>query len=138
MAAAAQSLLAAAVDENGLVNFGGRDRSVYSIIILNNGIAFAIQAVIFLVLGSFADFGKWRPNVLIVATTIYIVIGFAFLGIHTMDQWVADSGSQSWASSSSTSCLASTSPPFPAWRVIPLKSVPRSKSASPTNLLQGL
>ena len=37
-----------------LDNTGPRDRTVNSIVLLSNGIAFAIQIVVFLILGSFA------------------------------------------------------------------------------------
>ena len=42
-------LLFAAFDDTG-----PRDRTVNSIVLLSNGIAFAIQIVVFLILGSFA------------------------------------------------------------------------------------
>lgn len=34
-----------------------------------------------------ADFGTWRPNILIVLTVIAIAIGFSWLGVHSADQW---------------------------------------------------
>jgi hypothetical protein len=40
-------------------------RSIESIVLLCNGISFAVKVLVFLVLGSFADFGTWRPNILI-------------------------------------------------------------------------
>jgi MFS-type transporter involved in bile tolerance (Atg22 family) len=43
--------------------------------------------VIFLVIGSFADFGNWRPNILIVLSVIAYALGFAWLGVHTADKW---------------------------------------------------
>lgn len=67
--------------------FAGQDRSINSIVLLCNGISFAIQIVVFLVIGSFADFGHWRPNILIALSIIAYAIGFAWLGVHTQDQW---------------------------------------------------
>lgn len=46
-----------------------------------------IQIVLFLVIGSFADFGHWRPNILIVSSIIAFGIGFAWLGVHNVDHW---------------------------------------------------
>lgn len=43
--------------------------------------------VIFLILGSFADWGTWRPNILIVLSIIAFGIGFGWLGVHTPDDW---------------------------------------------------
>ena len=43
--------------------------------------------VIFLVIGSFADFGTWRPNILITLSIIAYAIGFGWLGVHTADKW---------------------------------------------------
>ena len=49
--------------------------------------SFAIQIVVFLVIGSFADFGNWRPNILIVLSIVAYAIGFGWLGVHTSDKW---------------------------------------------------
>jgi MFS-type transporter involved in bile tolerance (Atg22 family) len=43
--------------------------------------------VVFLVIGSFADFGYWRPNILIGLSIIAYAIGFGWLGVHTSDKW---------------------------------------------------
>ena len=84
-----------------------RDRTVSSIVLLANSIAFAIQIVVFLVLGSFAgvyerilcpnrlihvDFGTWRSNILIITSLMGIAIGFGWLGIHTPDRWEVATG----------------------------------------------
>lgn len=67
--------------------FAGSDRTVESIVLLCNGLSFAIQAVLFLVIGSFADYGKNRPYILIVSTVIAIAISFAWLGVKQPEQW---------------------------------------------------
>lgn len=41
----------------------------------------------FLVIGSFADFGTWRPNILIALSLVAYGIGFGWLGVHTSDKW---------------------------------------------------
>lgn len=43
--------------------------------------------MVFLVIGSFADFGNWRPNILIALSIIAYAIGLAWLGVHTEDKW---------------------------------------------------
>ncbi|KAG8982054.1 hypothetical protein FRC05_000196 [Tulasnella sp. 425] len=84
-----QNLLSQAAGENGTLPFAGKVRTVNSIVLLSNGIAFAIQTAMFLLLGSCADFGTWRPNVLIVMTMIGVAAGFSWLGISTPDKWEA-------------------------------------------------
>ncbi|RYP33060.1 hypothetical protein DL767_004910 [Monosporascus sp. MG133] len=87
-----QSLLSQAAREGNLLHFAGRDRSVESAVLLTNGIAFAIQIVFFLTVGSFADFGRWRPYILIVVSVIAYAVGFAWLGVRDADKWHASVG----------------------------------------------
>lgn len=82
-----QNLLYQAAGDQGTLPFAGRQRSINSIVLLSNGISFAIQVVVFLVIGSFADFGTWRPNILIVLSVIAYAIGFGWLGVHTQERW---------------------------------------------------
>ena len=82
-----QNLLSQAAGDAGVLRFAGSLRTIDSIVLLSNGISFSIQAVLFLVIGSYADFGTWRPYILIVATAIAIAVGFAWLGIHTFERW---------------------------------------------------
>jgi MFS-type transporter involved in bile tolerance (Atg22 family) len=82
-----QNLLYQAAGDQGTLLFAGRQRSINSIVLLSNGISFAIQIVVFLVIGSFADFGTWRPNILIVLSVIAYAIGFGWLGVHTQEKW---------------------------------------------------
>ena len=49
--------------------------------------SFSLQIVVFLILGSFADFGNWRSSILIVQSLIGIAVGFAWLGVYTPEQW---------------------------------------------------
>ncbi|KAF2479339.1 autophagy-related protein 22-like protein [Neohortaea acidophila] len=57
-----------------------------------NGIIFAVQVVILLVIGPYADYGRWRPWILIVWTIIAIAASFAFLGFSKPSQWNLVSG----------------------------------------------
>lgn len=70
-----------------LPSFPRSNRTINSVVLLCNGISFAIQIVIFLILGSYADFGTFRPNILIVLSLVAWGIGFGWLGVHTPDQW---------------------------------------------------
>lgn len=42
------------VIDSEVLHFAGRDRTINSIVLLSNGISFAIQIVVFLVIGSYA------------------------------------------------------------------------------------
>ncbi|KAK3712933.1 hypothetical protein LTR37_008818 [Vermiconidia calcicola] len=72
---------------NDSLYFAGANRTINSIILLCNGISFAIQIVVFLILGSYADFGSFRPTILIVLSIIAWGLGFGWLGVHTVDNW---------------------------------------------------
>ncbi|KAL4783654.1 autophagy-related protein 22-like protein [Aspergillus varians] len=82
-----QNLLAQAADTDGHLMFFGKLRTVESIVLLSNGVSFAIQVVVFLIIGSFADFGTWRPNILIGLSIIAYGIGFGWLGVHDPEKW---------------------------------------------------
>lgn len=82
-----QNLLSQAASSQGSLHFAGKTRSVNSIVLLCNGVSFAIQIVVFLTIGSFADFGTWRPNILIVLSIIAYAVGFGWLGVHAADKW---------------------------------------------------
>ncbi|GKZ24513.1 hypothetical protein AbraIFM66951_006091 [Aspergillus brasiliensis] len=84
---ACQNLLSQAAGDQGTLYFAGKQRSIDSIVLLSNGISFAIQVVVFLIIGSFADFGNWRPNILIVLSVVAYAIGFGWLGVHEADKW---------------------------------------------------
>lgn len=70
----------------------GADRTINSIVLLSNGISFAIQVVLFLILGAYADFGTLRSKILIGLSVIAYAIGFGWLGVHTPDKWQIGTG----------------------------------------------
>lgn len=74
------------------LRFAGSDRTVNSIVLLLNGISFAVQAFIFLTVGSAADFGRGRPWILIVSTVISVAVGFGWLGVTHQEQWMTAAG----------------------------------------------
>ncbi|KAI1328102.1 autophagy-related protein 22-like protein [Xylariaceae sp. FL0255] len=84
----AQNLLSqAAPADTGLLPFAGAERNVNSIILLANGISFAIQAVLFIIIGSYADFGTARRWILLFWSILAYAIGFAWLGVHDPSKW---------------------------------------------------
>ncbi|KAI2642012.1 autophagy-related protein 22-like protein [Xylaria nigripes] len=88
-----QNLLSqAAPADTGLLRFAGRDRNVNSIVLLTNGISFALQAALFIIIGSYADFGSGRRWVLVFWSIISFGIGFAWLGVHEPAKWEAGVG----------------------------------------------
>jgi Vacuole effluxer Atg22 like len=56
--------------------FAGKPQSINAIVLNASGIATTIQSVLLLSLGSLADYGKWRPLILIVWTVISWGVGF--------------------------------------------------------------
>lgn len=88
-----QNLLSqAAPGDTGLLRFAGRDRNVNSIVLLTNGVSFALQAALFVVIGSYADFGSGRRWVLVVWSLVSFGVGFAWLGVHVPERWQAGVG----------------------------------------------
>ncbi|QRV89669.1 autophagy-related protein 22 [Ceratobasidium sp. AG-Ba] len=69
--------------------FMGKVRDISSIVLITNGIAFAIQAVLFLIIGAWADYGSWRPNITIAFTILAVAVSFAWLGVMDPSKWEA-------------------------------------------------
>ncbi|TCD63208.1 hypothetical protein EIP91_005847 [Steccherinum ochraceum] len=67
----------------------GHVRDVNSIVLLTNGISFALQAIVLLLIGAWADYGTWRPNITIFFTILAVAVSFAWLGVDHPDQWRA-------------------------------------------------
>jgi len=67
----------------------GRVRDVNSIVLLTNGISFALQAVVLLMFGAWADYGRWRPNITIFFTILAVAVSFAWLGVEDPSKWQA-------------------------------------------------
>ncbi|KAG6058234.1 hypothetical protein E4U32_004709 [Claviceps aff. humidiphila group G2b] len=82
-----QNLLAQAAGDSKLLDFAGRQRDVNSIVLLCNGVSFAIQAVLFLIIGAYADFGTGRRWVLLIWSLVAYGVGFGWIGVHEADQW---------------------------------------------------
>ncbi|KAF8141086.1 autophagy-related protein 22-like protein [Mycena galopus ATCC 62051] len=74
--------------DNGCVlPYLGRVRDINSIVLMTNGISFAIQAALLLLIGAWADYGTSRPNITIFFTILAVGVSFAWLGVEDPDQW---------------------------------------------------
>ncbi|KAI9568217.1 autophagy-related protein 22-like protein [Boletus coccyginus] len=67
----------------------GQIRDINAIVLLTNGISFAIQAVLLLVVGAWADYSQWRPNITIIFTLVAVAVSFAWLGVDDPSKWQA-------------------------------------------------
>lgn len=82
-----QNLMYEAAGDSEILYFFGRNRTINSIVLLCNGISFAIQVVLFLLLGALADYGRWRPWILVFWSIVAFGLGYGWLGVHTADKW---------------------------------------------------
>ncbi|KAI1874172.1 uncharacterized protein JN550_002751 [Neoarthrinium moseri] len=88
-----QNLLSqAAPTDTGVLPFAGRERDVNSIVLLANGISFAIQAVLFLIIGAYADFGTGRRWILLIWSVVAYGVGFAWLAVYDASKWQIATG----------------------------------------------
>ncbi|KAG1905418.1 uncharacterized protein F5891DRAFT_1009254 [Suillus fuscotomentosus] len=55
----------------------GKMRNINSIVLLTNGISFAIQAVLLLMIEAWADYGTQRPNI-----TVVVMLNLAVAVVH--------------------------------------------------------
>ncbi|EIM91364.1 MFS general substrate transporter [Stereum hirsutum FP-91666 SS1] len=76
-------------DGDCVLPYLGKTRDVNSVVLLTNGISFAIQAVLLLSIGAWADYGRWRPNITIFFTFIAVGVSFAWLGVEEATKWRA-------------------------------------------------
>lgn len=72
--------------------FAGKERTVESIVLLSNGISFAIQAALLIAIGSTADYGNGRPLILILSTILSVGVSLGWLGVTKPDQWEIATG----------------------------------------------
>lgn len=90
---ALQSLLdRATAASGGALDFAGRRRDVNSIVLLANGVSFALQACLMLAIGAYADFGTGRRWVLLLWSVVAYGVGFGWLGVHEPERWRAAVG----------------------------------------------
>ncbi|OAA38895.1 Major facilitator superfamily domain, general substrate transporter [Metarhizium rileyi] len=86
-----QNLLSQAAVDSKLY-FAGRERDVNSIVLLCNGISFAIQIVLFLLIGGYADFGTGRKWILLTWSLIAYAVGYGWIAVHGAERWKAGVG----------------------------------------------
>ncbi|GJE94575.1 MFS general substrate transporter [Phanerochaete sordida] len=85
-----QPPFAASCGDGGCVlPFLGKVRDISSIVLLTNGISFALQAAILLLIGAWADYGTWRPNITIFFTILAVAVSFAWLAVEDPSKWQA-------------------------------------------------
>ncbi|KDQ56981.1 hypothetical protein JAAARDRAFT_687958 [Jaapia argillacea MUCL 33604] len=89
-------------DTGCVLPYLGKVRDINSIVLLTNGISFAIQAALIIIVGAWADYGRWResnfslctylvyrPNITIFFTIVAVAVSFAWLGVEKPSQWQA-------------------------------------------------
>ncbi|KLT41595.1 MFS general substrate transporter [Cutaneotrichosporon oleaginosum] len=77
----------ACADDHCVIKWGGRVRPVASVILIANGISFAIMTLLFTTIGSAADYGSVSRWVLLLATLVCWGSQFGFLGVSQSRQW---------------------------------------------------
>lgn len=72
-----------------VVPWGNGHRSVASVVLVANGICFAVMTVLFVTLGSAADYGSFGRHLLLVLTIICWAAQYALIAIRHSSQWPA-------------------------------------------------
>jgi MFS-type transporter involved in bile tolerance (Atg22 family) len=75
--------------EGCLVPWGSGTRSVARIVLIANGICFAVMTVVFVALGSAADYGNFGRWLLLVLAVICWIFQYYMMAIRGPDQWPA-------------------------------------------------
>ncbi|TVY45806.1 Autophagy-related protein [Lachnellula occidentalis] len=68
---------------------GNKTKEYTSVVLIGNGLTFLAQALLFLGIGSLADFGNWNPWVVRGFSVICWAFEFGFLGVKTASKWRA-------------------------------------------------
>ena len=74
---------------SGFFVWGGQRTSTNSYLIDLGGIQFAVQLAVLLIIGPYADYGSWRPWLLIFWTVIGAISSLAFFGFTDASTWQA-------------------------------------------------
>jgi hypothetical protein len=72
---------------SGIVHWAGKDMPLNSMLLDLTAILFAAQLVVLLGIGPYADYGKWRPWLMIIFSIIVYLVSFALCGISKPSQW---------------------------------------------------
>ncbi|TVY37234.1 Autophagy-related protein [Lachnellula subtilissima] len=68
---------------------GNKTKEYTSVVLIGNGLTFLAQALLFLGIGSLADFGNWNPWVVRGFSILCWAFEFGFLGVKTAAKWRA-------------------------------------------------
>lgn len=71
------------------VFWAGGTKAYTSVILIGNGLSFLCQSVVFLTIGTLADYGNWNPWVVRTFSVICWAFEFGFLGVKTGSRWRA-------------------------------------------------
>ncbi|PBP28854.1 hypothetical protein BUE80_DR000089 [Diplocarpon rosae] len=66
---------------------GNKHKAYSSVVLIGSGLTFLSQALIFITVGSLADFGNWNPWVVRAFSVLSWVFEFGFLGVTTASKW---------------------------------------------------
>ncbi|KAF8864252.1 MFS general substrate transporter [Acephala macrosclerotiorum] len=66
---------------------GNKTKAYTSVILIGNGLTFLAQALLFIGIGSLADFGNWNPWVVRGFSVTCWAFEFGFLGVKTASKW---------------------------------------------------
>ncbi|CZR54319.1 related to AUT4-breakdown of autophagic vesicles inside the vacuole [Phialocephala subalpina] len=66
---------------------GNKTKAYTSVILIGNGLTFLAQAILFIGIGSLADFGNWNPWVVRGFSVVCWAFEFGFLGVTNGSQW---------------------------------------------------
>lgn len=72
-----------------VIPWGNGHRSVSSVVLVANGICFAVMTVLFVTLGSAADYGTFGRHLLLVLTLISWAAQYAMIAIRHSSEWPA-------------------------------------------------
>ena len=69
------------------VFWNGGAKEYTSVVLIATGLTFVSQALLFIGVGSLADYGNWNPWVVRTFSVLCWTFEFAFLGVKTADKW---------------------------------------------------
>lgn len=70
-----------------VVRFGSSDVNISTVVLVCNGLIFALNGVFLLVLGPLGDYGRWKRWILLACTIICWATQFAFLAVKDGNQY---------------------------------------------------
>jgi hypothetical protein len=69
------------------VFWNGGTKEYTSVVLIATGLTFVSQALVFIGVGSLADYGNWNPWVVRAFSVLCWAFEFGFLGVKTADKW---------------------------------------------------